>query len=227
MSVLFITYWTDAQTQESGVVIDIDGNTYKTAIVSNYIWMSENLRVTAYKNGTKIPLITNDSIWSATNSGAYCWYNNNPNNSSTYGALYNWFTVNTGNLCPDGWQVPSDEDWKYLEGSLDTKYKVDDSIWNGTMLRGFDAGYMLKGKFGWNSNGNGSDLYGLNALPAGECSSNRHYFRHIGNNGFWWSSTSFDSTKAWYRCLVFFDNKIIRNTHPKAMGFSVRCIKKL
>ena len=206
-----------------GSVKDIDGNIYKTIIIGNYEWLAENLKVTKYSDGSEIPNITNKSDWSQVKTGAYCWYNNNDSNKVKFGALYNWYTVNTNKLCPDGWRVPSDEDWRYLEGYIDSKYKVGDSIWNGTMSRGFDIGNRLKAKYEWKLNVN--DEFGFSALPAGECSSNKGYFHHLGSNGFWWSSTEFDSTKSWYRCIIFFDEKMIRNTHPKGMGFSVRCIK--
>lgn len=226
LSSLFCILWAKAQTLESSTITDIDSNVYKTVVIGRQIWMTENLRTTTYRDGNQIQLIE-DSTWSRITSGAYCWYDNNLSNALKYGALYNWYAVNTGNLCPTAWRVPSDEDWKYLEGYIDSRYRNYDSIWNDTMLRGYDAGKVLKGKLGWNLNGNGLDLYGFSALPAGERSINKLSFRHIGNNGFWWTSNESDSTNSWYRCLVFFDERIIRNTHPKGMGFSVRCMKNL
>ena len=45
----------------------------------------------------------------------YCWYNNDENaNKNIYGALYNWYTVNTGKLCPAGWHVQTNEEWGLL-----------------------------------------------------------------------------------------------------------------
>jgi uncharacterized protein (TIGR02145 family) len=81
--------------------------------------MAENLKTTRYNNGTEIPFVEGNSNWSGLNSAAYCWYDDNKSNANVnaYGALYNWFAVNTDYLCPYGWRVPSDEDWKYLEGS--------------------------------------------------------------------------------------------------------------
>lgn len=207
-------------------VKDINGNVYKTIVIGNYEWMAENLRVTRYNTGEKIQEIEDNAIWNSCKSGAYCWYNNIDSNKFYYGALYNWYAVNNGNLCPDGWRVPSDEEWKYLESFVDTKYKANNPEWNGLMSRGSDVGLKLKAKIGWNSEGGGTDNYNFSALPYGERSSNTGNFHHLGNNGFWWSSTEKDASNAWYRCLAFFDEKIIRNTHPKAMGFSVRCVKE-
>ncbi|MGE0077112.1 MAG: FISUMP domain-containing protein [Bacteroidales bacterium] len=224
---LLSTLWTKAQTIDIGTVTDIDGNIYRTVVIGKQIWMAENLKTTTYNNGIKILFVTSDSIWQNLNNGAYCWYHNTDSNATKYGALYNWYAVRSGNLCPAGWRVPTDENWIQLEGYIDTKYKANDAIWNTPMLRGYNAGKRLKSKFGWNSNGNGFDSFGFNALPAGERSGNKYFFRHIGNNAFWWCSTELDTSLSWYRCFVFFDDRIIRNTHPKTMGFSVRCVKDL
>ncbi len=84
---------------------DADGNVYKTVMISTQIWMAENLKTTKYRDGiTDIPLETDNAGWAALTGPAYCWYNNDEANKAVYGALYNWFTVNTGNLCPTGWQ---------------------------------------------------------------------------------------------------------------------------
>ena len=66
-------------------------------------WMAENLRTTKYNDGTVIPLVTNSGTWVSISTPAYCWYNNNMiAYGPTYGALYNWYTVNTDKLCPTG-----------------------------------------------------------------------------------------------------------------------------
>ncbi|HCT29888.1 MAG TPA: hypothetical protein DIW31_03970 [Bacteroidales bacterium] len=220
--VLMTISWSYSQTN----LKDIDGNIYKTIVIGNYEWMAENLKVTHYNTGEKIKKIEDKEIWKGCKSGAYCWYNNIDSNKFYFGALYNWYAVNTQNLCPDGWRVPSDEEWKNLESFVDSIYKTSNPEWNGIMSRGSDVGLKLKAKIGWNSEGGGTDIYKFSALPYGERSSNTGNFHHQGNNGFWWSSTDVDTFNAWYRCLVFFDKKMIRNIHPKAMGFSVRCIKE-
>lgn len=206
-------------------VQDMDGNKYKITTTGKLKWMTENLKVLRYNDGSPILRVEDTETWKHLQSGACCWYNNADSCKTKYGILYNWYAVNTGKLCPRGWRVPTDEDWKYLEGYVDSKYKIGDSIWNRSMNRGFNVGNQLKANSGWNSNGNGVDAFGFKAFPGGERSSNTGNFHHIGNNGFWWSSSENDSTSAWYRCLLFFDEKIIRNTHPKGMGFSVRCVR--
>jgi len=83
---------------EYGSMTDIDGNTYKTIEIGTQTWMAENLKTTKYNDGTSIPQVTENSAWTGLTSGAYCWYNNDNSNKSTYGALYNWHAVNTGTL---------------------------------------------------------------------------------------------------------------------------------
>jgi hypothetical protein len=98
-----------AQTE---TVTDIDGNTYATIKNGNQIWMAENLKTTRLNDGTIIPLVANSKIWVKLTNPAYCWHNNNEKaNKKQYGALYNWFAVETNKLCPVGWHVPSDKLW--------------------------------------------------------------------------------------------------------------------
>jgi uncharacterized protein (TIGR02145 family) len=205
-------------------VMDIDGNKYKTVIINNQVWMAENLRTTKYNDGSEIPYIQDSIVWKNLTSGAYCWYNNNDSNANKYGALYNWYAVETNKLCPVGWHIPSDEEWKILEGFVDSKYNVGDSIWDNLRNRGYDAGLQLKSGKGWKRDQNGSDRFGFSALPGGErCSKGRFFQKYI--SGFWWTSSEYDKSMAWYR-NVFYDYELIyREIHPKFFGFSVRCVK--
>ena len=100
---------------------DIDGNLYKTVTIGSQVWMKENLRTTRYNDGLAIPLVTDYDSWAALTTPAYCWYNNDSKNKEVYGALYNYYTIDTKKLCPEGWYVPADSDWTelidYLGGS--------------------------------------------------------------------------------------------------------------
>jgi uncharacterized protein (TIGR02145 family) len=208
--------------KDSNVVADIDGNVYRTVEIGKYEWMAENLRTTTYNTGEKIPYITENNIWVMTDSGAFCWYNNEEKNKDSLGALYNWYAVNTGNLCPCGWRVPTDEEWKRLEGFTDSLYGVGNGIWNEVGSRGYNAGSRLKAVLGWRPGWLASDRFGFSALPGGEYLSS---FHGLGTSGFWWSRTEKDSLSAWYRNLVYSLNTVDRNSHPKRMGFSVRCLR--
>lgn len=95
-----------------GSVTDIDNNTYNTVKIGNQVWMRENLKVTHYRNGEAIPNLIVDSEWTGTTAGAYCWvFNDEATNKDKYGALYNFYTVvDSRNLCPAGWHIPSKEE---------------------------------------------------------------------------------------------------------------------
>jgi len=96
-------------------VTDIDGNVYHIVAIGTQVWMAENLKTTKYNDGTFIPLVTDSTAWGNLSTPGYCWYNNDAATyKNTYGALYNWFTVNTGKLSPKGWHIPSDTEWETL-----------------------------------------------------------------------------------------------------------------
>ena len=104
-------------TQQGGVgnVTDDDGNVYHSVTIGTQVWMVENLKTTKYNDGTSIPLVTDATDWHNLLTPGYCWNNNDEATyKATYGALYNWYTVNTGNLCPTGWHVPGDAEWTTL-----------------------------------------------------------------------------------------------------------------
>jgi uncharacterized protein (TIGR02145 family) len=209
---------------ETGTVSDIDGNIYKTVVIGNYIWMAENLRTTTYNNGEVIPFVKGNSNWYGLTSDAYCWYDDNIEYSNSYGALYNWYAVNTGRICPEGWRVPSDEDWKYLEGYADSIYDIGNPVWDKSGLRGYNAGTRLRSTTGWRAGGNGTNEFGFSALPAGE---RLNGFNNMGgSNGFWWSCTEADSLTGWYRSIIYSFAEVSRDRHPKKMGFSVRCLRE-
>jgi len=100
---------------ENGTMTDAEGNTYKTIGLGSQIWTIENLRTTKFNDSSDIQLGKCYRCWSFLTSPGYCWYNNDELNKSTYGALYNWYTVNTMKLCPSGWHVPDADEWTILE----------------------------------------------------------------------------------------------------------------
>ena len=99
-----------------GTMTDIDGNTYKTIQIGRQVWMAENLKTTRYRNGEPIPNVTADIQWTALSTGAYCWFNNDAAiNRAIHGAIYNWYTiVDSRNIAPTGWHVPTDDEWTVL-----------------------------------------------------------------------------------------------------------------
>jgi len=191
---------------------DIEGNVYNIVTIGTQTWMAENLKVTKYNNDTVIPLVTG-STWENLTTPAYCWYDNDEETyKDTYGALYNWFTVNTGMLCPTGWHVPTDVEWTELINFL-----------GGENV----AGGKLKeiGTDHWVSPNNGAtNEIGFTALPGGY----RNFdgvFYNIGENGNWWSSTEDGMGGAWYRKIQNSIADVSRLSYMKQRGFSIRCVK--
>lgn len=183
--------------------------------------MAENLNVTHYRNGDAIPNVTNNSDWHNLNTGAYCAYDNNAGNISTYGLLYNWYAVaDSRELAPTGWHVPTDEEWKQLEMSLGmSDSEASDRGWRGT-----DEGSKLKSTNGWHNGGNGTNVSGFSALPGGYRIDNRAFY-DVSYGGFWWSSTEGSYGSAWNRYLSYNDSDVYRNYINRRVGFSVRCIR--
>ena len=223
--IMIIILPASGQTHSYGIVTDIDGNRYKTVVIGDLEWMAENLRTTSFSNGEKIPYCISDTVWSGSEGSAYCWYSNDSYNERIYGALYNWYSVDKKLLCPVGWRVPSDSDWSRLSGFADTKFKMDSRVWGSAGLSGFDAGRRIKARSGWAKEGNGTDDFSFSALPGGERSGKDGHFHLAGYNGYWWSSTEEGKSDSWYRSIIYSLDNISRDTHNKACGFSVRCIR--
>ena len=96
--------------------VNFDGYDYETVQIGEQCWFAENLRTTVYADGTAIPEVTANGAWTGLSTGAQCTYDNDAINALIYGRLYNWYAVNNGSgLCPSGWHVPTDEEWKTLE----------------------------------------------------------------------------------------------------------------
>jgi uncharacterized protein (TIGR02145 family) len=189
-------------------VTDIEGNVYQTVKIGNQLWMKENLKVTHYQNGESISQVPDREKWSKLTSGAYCNYNNADSNAKKYGQLYNWYAVtDLRRIAPEGWHVPTDIEWKEL------KDFIGDSV-----------GIKLKSTCGWCSNGNGLDIYGFNALPAGYRYDSGNFYGYGGHACFWSASDS-NNYKAWYRGIFYTSTGIYRYADDKHDGFSVRCIR--
>ncbi|MEI6556186.1 MAG: fibrobacter succinogenes major paralogous domain-containing protein [Paludibacter sp.] len=207
-----------------GKVTDIDGNTYNTIVIGTQVWLVENLKTTKYKDGTAIPIVTDGTVWSSLTSPAYCYYNNDATSyKSTYGALYNWYTVNTAKLAPTGWHVATDAEWTTLENYVSANIATS----------GFVA-KALAATTDWNPDTSfgsiGNDLTKNNsssftALPGGNRYHNNGPFSDLGYNGYWWCSTESNATNAWLRRLYYNTNSMNKYNNYKQCGFSVRCVK--
>ena len=226
ITILGLGTQTMAQIFQSGNgVTDIDGNFYPTIIINGKEWMETNLNVNHYNNGNSILNIQNNSQWSLLNSGAYSYYNNDSiTYAQYYGKIYNWYVVNDARgVCPTGWSVPTDDDWKSLELFLGMTVAQS----NTTSWRGTNEGTKLKSTIGWNSNGNGTNESGINAFPGGRRNPNGN-FSDLGNEACFWTSTgqgSLPFQNGYDRRIKSIYTKIYRLGESVKGGFYVRCIK--
>jgi uncharacterized protein (TIGR02145 family) len=204
-------------------VTDLDGNIYKTVTIGLQVWMAENLKTTKYSDysHTSIPNVTLDAAWAALNDPAYCWFSNDPANKNIYGAMYNWFTVKKGNLCPTDWHIPTDEEFKTLELYLGIP-QADLGTWG---WRGTDQGAQMKNKSGWATGQNGTNLSGFSALPGGYRYAVDGSFNDVGTLSYWWSATAVDSTTAWYRRLDGNQSGVYKAGVLYQGGKYIRCVK--
>jgi uncharacterized protein (TIGR02145 family) len=193
-------------------VTDIDGNTYKTIKIGTQTWMAENLKTTKYNDNTPIPNIMGGQQWMDLTSGAYCFYDNFISNRETYGALYNWYAVNTGKLCPNGWHVPISNEFYPLTGNFGgDDYKIKETTYiHWKFLYGHE----------------GTNESGFTALPGGYLLLND--FLGIGGYGNWWTASEYDTNKE-ILALMFevrnFTSKTSIYQTSKTVGCSVRCLK--
>jgi len=199
---------------------DIEDNLYGTVNIGNQVWMTENLKTTRLNDNTVIPNVPDDSTWVHLSTPAYCWLRNDLQYKDVYGALYNWFTAETGKLCPSGWHVPSDDEYKVLEQTLGMAASQLDLLdWRGT-----DQGSKMKSSAGWADGENGTNSSGFSALPGGYRWAKNGAFNGIGMITYFWSSELNDSY-GWYRRLDGPNSDVFRSGTSKTGGKYIRCVK--
>ena len=205
----------DSKTAKTGTKTDA-GKKVKNpnaVTIGTQEWAIANLSVSTFRNGDSIPEAKTFKEWVAAGDAgkpAWCYYNNDPVIGKKYGKLYNWFAVNDPRgLAPEGWVIPSDEDWARLTFQL------------GGLQ---SAGIKIKSTTGWNDGNNGTNDSGFNAFPAGYRVENGA-FMNIGNTASWWSSTETKTISAFDR-YVALEGKFTGSNSPKQRGESVRCLIK-
>lgn len=208
---------------ERSTVADAEGNVYQTVKIGNQWWMAENLKTRKFQDGTSIPLIlgtANNAEWAEVN-GPACTFAQD----SLRGFLYNFDVVqDSRNIAPEGWRIPTDEDWKTLEEYIG----MEPSASNSTGWRGDAEGVLLasKNSLGWASGTLfGKDEVGFNAIPAG-CRIHDGRRNITGEVAFWWSSTPQSADEAWYRYMDTNEDRVFRHHIYTKYGMSIRCVKE-
>ena len=201
-------------------IVDIDGNKYTTIGIGTQIWMQKNLKTTRLSDGTILSLIADNIDWrnKNINTPAYCWYDNDSvENKSIYGGLYNFYSIETGLLCPTGWHVPSQAEWKTLVDYLGGKEIA------GGKLKDYNGNYLvLPDRYIENN-------FKFHGLPGGFRHPETGEFRNKGFTGCWWANriSKEDDSKA---LNIFIGKEKIEITEDygnKHGGASIRCVKDL
>jgi uncharacterized protein (TIGR02145 family) len=207
----------------SDPITDVDGNSYNTVLIGSQTWMQQNLDVSHYRNGDIIPQVQDPIEWSNMTIGAWCYYENNTDNGTVLGKLYNWYAINDPRgLAPMGYHVPSKSEWNSLIqflGGFDLagrKMKAISNLWENLQVFG------------------ATNSSGFTGLPGG---ARRLDGSFINKNlmGYWWSSTelpdiivgnvTLDNPEAYLYSIDYRYNYILEEQYSKPVGFSVRCIR--
>ena len=201
ISMVMTVFGQNSEPMRSGTFTDSrDNHLYKWVKIGTQIWMAENL---AFKPSF----------------GALC-YGNMLFNCDYYGTLYTYEAAKTA--CPEGWSLPTDEQWMLLEKAIGIGN--EEIVFGGR--RGEDQAAKLKSRFGWSSDGNGSDTMAFSILPGGSYYTG---FNGIGNTAYFWSSTTKETyirgRRAWTRSFYNDTNQIGRYLMNQSSYLSVRCIK--
>jgi uncharacterized protein (TIGR02145 family) len=222
-----------------GSVEDIDGNIYRTVFIGSQEWMAENLKTTRYRDGSAIDLPADGNSWISNTAGAYGWYRDEESNKDTYGAIYNWYAVtNPSQLCPDGWRVPSDQDWTNLVNFVATVYALSNHKDNiaaiGNRLKscrqvnsslGGECETTQFPRWHQHERNYGLDDFGFSALPIGSRSSEGIYIANPGYYVQYWSTTENTLQEAFVRYITFDSASLFRKPAEKINGYAVRCVR--
>lgn len=210
---------------ETGTMIDVDGNIYKTVLIGGKWWMAENLKVKHYRDGQNVNELFDITSWSQGNAG----YSVHPDATTAMGYLYNWSAVsNSAGLAPDGWHIATDDDWKQLESAVGMESsEIVKTGWRGSVegdaIKAEGIGNWNRFDPVWATNSSGfSALSGSCRLFDGKFGYPSRLY-----TGFWWTASEYaaDNTKAWYRYLDYKTSQVFRQYVQKEYGMSVRCVK--
>ena len=200
-----------------GTMTDQEGNVYKTIVIGSQEWMAENLNTSIYRNGDAIPTNLDNAAWQSATSGAWAYYNNDASYACPFGKLYNWYTcVDARQLCPVGWHVPSEAEWRVL---------IDNYGFGGQLKT---TGTIQAETGLWHTpNADANNSSGFSGIPGGGRFADGT-FQTLSYIGYWWSSseeTVGGNGDAYHIELYDFDGYAYRTIGVKSYGYSLRCFR--
>lgn len=196
-------------------ISDVEGNKYYTVQIGTQTWMAEDLRTSKYNDGTAIPHITDNDIWSGLTTGGW-GHINNSFGYSTYGKLYNWYAVNTAKLCPIGWKIPTLGDALVLINYLGGLYVAGEKMKTnyGGLFAG--TGGALDDEVATNSSGFSGELLGYRRTNG--------TYTDITIGASYWTSTP-NGGNAMYFNLYKNAGNVVSDNASRKFGFFCRCLK--
>lgn len=210
-------------------VKDIDGNTYTTLVINGKEWMTQNLNTSKFRNGEDIPQAKTKEEWmEACKAKQPVWaYPMYKEEYANYGRFYNWHAVNDPRgLAPEGWTVPSIEDWTHLAKDNEGAKLKSTQGWNSMDIQNTNHNpkdpYSKPSEF---VNGNGTNSSGFNATPNSSLSF-WSWSTKTKIDAIYWSSTETNEFNAKARKLWWINHDISTLNSSKSDGFMVRCVKK-
>jgi uncharacterized protein (TIGR02145 family) len=222
--------------QDGETFTDREGNEYTTATIGDLVWMTENLRVKTFNNGDPIPFIQTDSAWAADSRDSmqpgYSFFRNDSTVIETFGYLYNHYVLtDSRGITPDGWRVPTEEDWKALETAAGMpEADLDRNGWAGA-AENVAGNLQSTSETHWEANANATltNETGFNWIGG----SNRYAYGAFEGpasilrlSTIWSADEEAENTaNAWRRLVRFDRSDVRRHPVPKATGMSVRFVK--
>lgn len=208
-------------------VEDIDGNSYETVEIGGQVWMKQNLRTTHFNDGTPIPVVQENETWTTVSEPA-CSRIQSHRTPEAYKeeVLYNGYAATHEKLCPTGWRVATDEDWKRLEKFIGLPAEeLDVAGWRGdrsSVLAGsrelwVDGDLKQHDAFG---------MTGFEALPTGNRIAKSGTFGNTGTNSYFWTASESEDDMLWTRTLYYGSRHMIRRPSSRNYGMAIRCIKE-
>lgn len=215
---LFIVQISFSQTPGAGVV-DIDGNSYSTVIIGTQEWMAENLRTTRFSNGDIIPEEVNDVNWASLTSGAWCHKDNDAQNDSLYGKLYNGYLVDDSrNVCPTGWHVPHADQWDTLINFLGGQSVAGGKMKTTGTIEGMDGLWYAP-------NTNATNSSGFSAQPAGSRDPGSGLFYMSGAVAHFWSCNTIPTATGPAEIHVHSSGENVQPDNSNInFGHTIRCV---